>query len=44
MKFGVNEFIIIEDNIIGVIGIIGLFDEVRRFSKFVCVIVVLLIE
>lgn len=44
MKPGVNEPIIIEENIIGVIGITGPPDEVRRFSKLVRATAVLLIE
>lgn len=44
MKPGVNEPIIINNNLIGVIGITGNPDEVRRFSKLVRVTAVLLIE
>lgn len=44
MKPGVNEPIIINDKVIGVIGITGHPDEVRRFSKLVRVTAVLLIE
>ncbi|MBD7912773.1 CdaR family transcriptional regulator [Clostridium cibarium] len=44
MKPGVNEPIIIDNNIIGVIGITGNPDEVMRFSKLVRVTAVLLIE
>ncbi|MBP2642631.1 MAG: transcriptional regulator [Firmicutes bacterium] len=44
VKPGVNEPIIFEGNVIGVIGITGDPDEVRRFSKLVRVTAVLLIE
>lgn len=44
MKPGVNEPIIVNDKVIGVIGITGHPDEVRRFSKLVRVTAVLLIE
>ncbi|WP_310910134.1 CdaR family transcriptional regulator [Clostridium estertheticum] len=44
MKPGVNEPIIVDENIIGVIGITGHPDEVRRFSKLVRVTAALLIE
>lgn len=44
MKPGVNEPIIFNDEIIGVIGITGHPDEVIRFSKLVRVTAVLLIE
>lgn len=44
MKPGVNEPIIINNKVIGVIGITGHPDEVRRFSKLVRVTAVLLIE
>ncbi|AKN30178.1 transcriptional regulator [Clostridium carboxidivorans P7] len=44
MKPGVNEPIILKDKVIGVIGITGHPDEVRRFSKLVRVTAVLLIE
>jgi carbohydrate diacid regulator len=44
MKPGVNEPIIINDKVIGVIGITGHPDEVRRFSRLVRVTAVLLIE
>jgi len=44
MKPGVNEPIIINEKVIGVIGITGHPDEVRRFSKLVRVTAVLLIE
>ena len=44
MKPGVNEPIIFNEEIIGVIGITGHPDEVRRFSKLVRVTAVLLIE
>lgn len=44
MRPGVNEPIIINDKVIGVIGITGYPDEVRRFSKLVRVTAVLLIE
>lgn len=44
MKLGVNEPIIINEKVIGVIGITGHPDEVRRFSKLVRVTAVLLIE
>ncbi|MEQ8156147.1 MAG: sugar diacid recognition domain-containing protein [Clostridiaceae bacterium] len=44
MKPGVNEPIIIDGKIIGVIGITGNPDEVRRFSKLVRATAVLLIE
>lgn len=44
MKAGVNEPIIINEKVIGVIGITGNPDEVRRFSKLVCVTAILLIE
>lgn len=44
MKPGVNEPIIIDGKIIGVIGITGHPDEVRRFSKLVRVTAALLIE
>ncbi|MBC2582056.1 sugar diacid recognition domain-containing protein [Clostridium sp. DJ247] len=44
MRPGVNEPIIINEKIIGVIGITGYPDEVRRFSKLVRVTAVLLIE
>ena len=44
MKPGVNEPIIFNEKVIGVIGITGHPDEVRRFSKLVSVTAVLLIE
>ncbi|AQR93584.1 MULTISPECIES: CdaR family transcriptional regulator [Clostridium] len=44
MKPGVNEPIIFNEEVIGVIGITGHPDEVRRFSKLVRVTAVLLIE
>lgn len=44
MKPGVNEPIIINGNVMGVIGITGNPDEVRKFSKLVCVTANLLIE
>jgi carbohydrate diacid regulator len=44
MKPGVNEPIILNETIIGVVGITGHPDEVRRFSKLVRVTAVLLIE
>ena len=44
MKPGVNEPIIFNEKVIGVIGITGHPDEVRRFSKLVRVTAVLLIE
>ena len=44
MKPGVNEPIIVNEKVIGVIGITGHPDEVRRFSKLVRVTAVLLIE
>ena len=44
MRPGVNEPIIINGKVIGVIGITGYPDEVRRFSKLVRVTAVLLIE
>lgn len=44
MKPGVNEPIIVNGEVIGVIGITGHPDEVRRFSKLVSVTAVLLIE
>ena len=44
MKPGVNEPIIFNNEIIGVIGITGQPDEVIRFSKLVRVTAVLLIE
>lgn len=44
MKPGVNEPIILDGNIIGVVGITGYPDDVRRFSKLVRVTAVLLIE
>ncbi|WP_160689714.1 sugar diacid recognition domain-containing protein [Clostridium sp. C2-6-12] len=44
MKPGVNEPIIVNGEVIGVIGITGHPDEVRRFSKLVRVTAVLLIE
>lgn len=44
MKPGVNEPIIINEKVIGVIGITGHPDDVRRFSKLVSVTAVLLIE
>ena len=44
MKPGVNEPIIINDKLIGVIGITGNPDEVRPFSKLVRVAATLLIE
>lgn len=44
MKPGVNEPIIVNENVIGVIGITGHPDEVRRFSRLVRVTAVLLID
>ncbi|MCM0649069.1 helix-turn-helix domain-containing protein [Clostridium swellfunianum] len=44
VKPGVNEPIIVNDKVIGVIGITGNPDEVRKFSKLVGVTAVLLIE
>jgi carbohydrate diacid regulator len=44
MKPGVNEPIIVNEKVIGVIGITGHPDDVRRFSKLVRVTAVLLIE
>ncbi|WP_312887283.1 CdaR family transcriptional regulator [Clostridium lacusfryxellense] len=44
IKSGINEPIIINDKIIGVIGITGNTDEVIKFSKLVRVTAVLLIE
>ncbi len=44
MKPGVNEPIIINGNVVGVIGITGNPDEVRKFSKLVSVTANLLIE
>ncbi|MDO4535595.1 MAG: sugar diacid recognition domain-containing protein [Clostridium perfringens] len=44
VKLGVNEPIIIDDKLIGVIGITGNPDEVRPFSKLVRVAATLLIE
>lgn len=44
MKPGVNEPILFDDKIIGVIGITGNPDEVEKFSKLVCVTANLLIE
>lgn len=44
VKPGVNEPIIINEKVIGVIGITGHPDEVRKFSKLVRVTAVLLIE
>ena len=44
MKQGVNEPIIINDDVIGVIGITGDLEEVRKFSKLVSATAVLLIE
>lgn len=44
MKQGVNEPIIINDNVIGVIGITGDLEEVRKFSKLVSATAILLIE
>lgn len=44
MKPGVNEPIIMNEKVIGVVGITGYPDDVRRFSKLVRVTAVLLIE
>jgi len=44
MRPGVNEPIIINESVVGVIGITGHPDEVRRFSRLVRVTAVLLIE
>ena len=44
MKPGVNEPIIINGDVIGVVGITGDLDEVRKFSKLVRATAVLLIE
>lgn len=44
MKHGVNEPIIIDNKVIGVVGITGHPDEVRPFSKLVRVTTILLIE
>ncbi|MDT8715145.1 helix-turn-helix domain-containing protein [Clostridium sp. 19966] len=44
VKPGVNEPIIIDDEVIGVIGITGELEEVKRFIKLVRVTAVLLIE
>ncbi|MDO5517779.1 MAG: sugar diacid recognition domain-containing protein [Clostridium sp.] len=44
MKAGVNAPIIVDNKIIGVIGITGDPEEVRRFSKLVCATAALLID
>lgn len=44
MKLGVNEPIIIDGKVIGVIGITGHPEDVRRFSKLVRITAMLLIE